>query len=62
MMLGVGRPGGTVAARALKNSGLIEYRRGHVTVLDLAGLKKRSCECYEVTKNEFDRLLGIAAG
>jgi CRP-like cAMP-binding protein len=62
MMLGVRRSGVTIAARALREAGLIEYRRGHVTVLDLAGLKKRSCECYEVTKQEFDRLLGVATG
>jgi CRP-like cAMP-binding protein len=62
MMLGAQRPGVTVAALALKKAGLIEYERGHITILDVEGLKKRSCECYEVTKKEFDRLLGVAAG
>jgi CRP-like cAMP-binding protein len=58
MMLGVRRAGVTNAANALKRDGLINYARGSVTVLDRAGLEKRSCECYEVTKREFDQLLG----
>jgi len=36
---------------------LIEYHRGHITVLDRAGLEARTCECYAVVKKEFDRLL-----
>jgi hypothetical protein len=32
-------------------------RRGHITVLDRAGLERRVCECYAVVKNEYDRLL-----
>jgi len=58
MMLGVRRAGVTVAANALKRDGLIQYTRGQVRILDPAGLGKRSCECYSVTKGEFDRLLG----
>jgi len=58
MMLGVRRAGVTVAANALKRDGLLKYTRGRVTILDPAGLQKRSCECYSVTKREFDRLLG----
>ena len=59
MMLGVRRAGVTVAMQALKRAALIEYQRKHVTILDRAGLEKRSCECYAVTKKEFDRLLGV---
>lgn len=58
MMLGVQRTGVTVAAGALQRAGLIRYRRGNVTILDRRGLLHRSCECYDVSKREFDRLLG----
>ena len=56
-MLGVRREGVTEAALALQRAGLIEYRRGHVTVLDRTGLEARSCECHAVIKAEYDRLL-----
>jgi CRP-like cAMP-binding protein len=56
-MLGVRREGVTEAARKLQDASLIRYRRGRITVLDRPGLEARSCECYEVVKKEFDRLL-----
>lgn len=58
MMLGVQRPGVSIAAGALQRAGLITYSRGRVTILDQSGLKRLSCECYGVSKREFDRLLG----
>ena len=58
MMLGVRRSGVSVAAKALQRAGLIHYKHGNITILDEPGLKRRSCECYDVTKREFDRLLG----
>jgi len=57
-MLGVRREGVTAAALKLQKAGLIRYARGHITVLDRPGLEERSCECYRVVKDEYDRLLG----
>lgn len=57
-MLGVRREDVTKAAVKLRNGGLIDYRRGHITVLDRAALEAQCCECYAVVKNEFKRLLG----
>ncbi len=56
-MLGVRREGVTEAAGRLQDAGLIEYRRGRITVLDRKAVEARSCECYQVVKAEFDRLL-----
>jgi len=61
MMLGVQRTGVTAAAGALQRAGLIRYTRGNVTIIDRRGLLRRSCECYDVSKKEFDRLLGSRA-
>jgi len=56
-MLGVRREGVTEAAGKLQRAGLILYNRGHITVLDRPGLEAQACECYQVVKTEFDRLL-----
>lgn len=56
-MLGVRREGVTEAAGKLQAAGLINYSRGHITVLDRPKLEKRVCECYAVVKKEMDRLL-----
>jgi CRP-like cAMP-binding protein len=60
-MLGVRREGVTEAAGKLQAEGLIEYRRGHITVLDRPQLEARVCECYAVVKKEYDRLLSPGA-
>jgi CRP-like cAMP-binding protein len=56
-MLGVRREGVTESALRLQAAGLIRYARGHIAVLDRAGLEARTCECYSVVKKEYDRLL-----
>jgi CRP-like cAMP-binding protein len=58
MMLGVQRTGVSAAAGALQRDGLIRYARGNVTIIDRAGLEQQSCECYGISRREFDRLLG----
>ncbi len=57
-MLGGRRESVTKAAGHLQAAGLIRYVRGHITILDRQGLEATSCECYQVVKTEFDRLLG----
>jgi CRP-like cAMP-binding protein len=56
-MLGVRREGVTEAAGKLQAEGLIRYVRGRITVLDRLHVEARVCECYEVVKREYDRLL-----
>jgi hypothetical protein len=56
-LLGVRREGVSEAAMRLQRQGLIRYSRGHIQVLDRAGLEAFTCECYKVIKTEYDRLL-----
>jgi len=58
-LLGVRREGVTVAAGRLQDAGLISYVRGHIHILDRQELEKNTCECYEVVKNEYKRLLTL---
>jgi CRP-like cAMP-binding protein len=59
MMLGVRRSGVTVAAGGLRRSGLIEYKRGSVTIIDRRGLEQRSCECYGKIRSLARRLSAL---
>jgi CRP-like cAMP-binding protein len=56
-LLGVRREGVTEAAGKLQKLGVIDYCRGHISVLDREELEALSCECYAVVKQENDRLL-----
>ena len=56
-MLGVRRESVTQAASKLQRAGIISYHRGHISVLDRPGLELHVCECYQVVKEEVDRLL-----
>ncbi len=56
-MLGVRREGITEAAGNLQRAGFIRYRRGHIEVIERAGLEASACECYAVVKTEMARLL-----
>jgi CRP-like cAMP-binding protein len=51
-MLGTRRASVSVSASILRRAGLIEYARGHVTVLDRAGLEEATCECYGAIRRQ----------
>lgn len=57
-MLGVRRVGITAAAGELQRAGLIEYRRGQLTVLDRAGLEAAACSCYAADRRVYGQWLG----
>lgn len=56
-MLGVRRVGISEAAAKLQNKGYIRYQRGHITLLDRAGLQSIACQCYGIIDAEYRRLL-----
>ena len=61
LMLGVRRVGVTQAASDFQHGGLIEYRRGQLTVLDRAGLEAEACSCYESDRKLYTDLMGQKA-
>jgi CRP-like cAMP-binding protein len=62
MMLGVRRPGITVAAGTLQKAGFIRYEKGRIEVTDRPGLESVACECYGIVRRASDQLLGLPAG
>jgi CRP-like cAMP-binding protein len=56
-MLGVHRPSVSLVARNFQQAGLIKYSRGTITILDRNGLEEACCECYGVTRRQYERLL-----
>jgi CRP-like cAMP-binding protein len=61
-MLGVQRPGVTEAARFLHSDGLVDYRRGLISIRDLHGLERAACVCYRIVRDEYESLLPAAFG
>jgi CRP-like cAMP-binding protein len=55
-MLGVRRTSVSLVAGTLQGAGLIRYRRGHVRVVDVDGMKDAACECYEAVNANYDLL------
>jgi CRP-like cAMP-binding protein len=58
-MLGVSRPSVALSAAGLYKAGLISYHRGEMTITDRPGLEKAACECYEVMREQFDRIRAL---
>jgi CRP-like cAMP-binding protein len=58
-LLGVRREGISLTTCSLRNQGIIECKRGFITILDRVGLEATACECYCVINDEYDRLLKI---
>ena len=56
-VLGVRRESVTASALRLQKAGVIQYARGHISVLNRTGLERSTCECYSVVRTEYDRLL-----
>lgn len=61
-MLGAQRSTITQAAQRFQEHGLVRYRRGHIHILQPAGLEGSACECFQALKTEYDRLLGTLPG
>jgi CRP-like cAMP-binding protein len=55
-MIGARRSTVTLAAGSLQRSGVIEYRRGKINILDREGLEDAACECFTVTQRLFKSL------
>lgn len=58
-MLGAERTTVTVTARALQAAELIKYSRGHVTIIDRDGLEEAACDCYDIGRKHFNRLMSL---
>jgi len=60
-MLGVRRTSVSLVANTFQQAGFLRYRRGHIRILDVEGLRDSACECYETIKAHAERLLGSPA-
>ena len=57
-MLGVRRERIALIAKKMRASGWISYKHGVIVVRDRRALEAKVCECYEVVKAEYQRLIG----
>jgi hypothetical protein len=55
-MPGVRRPSASLSAQRLQQAGLLSFRRGHIQITNVDGLKEVSCDCYEAVKLHYDTL------
>jgi CRP-like cAMP-binding protein len=55
-MLGIRRASVSEVAKQLQDEGLVDYNRGKFRILNREGLEARSCDCYSIVRDEFDRL------
>lgn len=62
IMLGVQRTTVTAVAQPMQKAGLIAYSRGKITIRDVAGLRRRSCECYDAVRRTVDATVGTLRG
>jgi len=53
-MLGVQRSSVSLCAHTLQESGLIQYSRGRITILNRKGIEESACECYSVIRRQID--------
>ena len=58
-LLGVNRPSISIAAKTLREKGLIRYSRGIIAIVDRDGLEKETCECYEVIKQTVETYINL---
>jgi CRP-like cAMP-binding protein len=61
-MLGVRRTSTTLAVAALQTAGMLRYSRNHMSIVNRQGLEEVACECYEVIRQEYERLFGYGSG
>ena len=57
-MLGIRRAGVSETVGRVEEAGLVRHSRGHIQIVDRAGLEQCACECYRIVKGEYERLLG----
>jgi len=56
-MLGVRRTSVSLVANTLQQAGFIKYRRGHIHIVNVEGVRSGACECYEKVRLNYERLV-----